>query len=292
MAADPSAWSADVLAPDARRRLAYHEAEVAALAGREIVELDDGFLVVDASGSESWRSWAGGLRWPADAGEFDTRLGELITVFGAHGRRPSIRVDGAADQPADLDRRLHRHGFRPADASLRMWLPRDRFDTVARFAAQAHRRRLAGGTDEVAVALIGGPAAADLGPMDPALDDAIAVMAAAFGVAPRRGAELRAGIATGTTIGLVRAGDVAVAAGRSAFLDGAAYLSAIGVDPMWRRRGFGRIVTAALSVAAIRNGATVVHLNVDPANTNAWKMYVSLGFRAASPAVVRFVLER
>jgi ribosomal protein S18 acetylase RimI-like enzyme len=290
VAADRAAWSVDVLPPDARRRLAHHEAKVAAQSGRRVVELNDGFLVVDASGAESWRSWAGGLDWPADTDAFDRRLGELITLFGMHDRKPSIRVDAVADRPADLDRRLHRHGFRPADASLRMWLPADRLDTVVRFATPATGRPQSGPADSVDVALLAGPAVTDLDATDPSIDDAIAVMAAAFGVAPRRGAELRAG-ASGTTIGLVRAGGIAVAAGRSAYLDGAAYLSAIAVDPLWRRRGFGRIVTAALAVAAIRYGAAVVHLNVDPANTTAWKMYSSLGFLAASPATVRFVLD-
>ena len=292
MPADASAWSVDNLGPDQRRRLVRHEADAAALAGRTVVELGDGFLIVDPAGPESWRSWAAGLRMPANGDAFDRRLAEVMTLFGAHTRRPSIRVDPIADAPPDLGRRLQDHGFRPSDASLRMWFPAGELDEIAR-AADTRRAsaRASGSGDDVGLQLLGGPATPEIDPSDPAIEEATEVMGAAFGVAPRRGAELRAGVSTGMMIGLVRAGGIAVAAGRAACVGDAAYLSAIGVDPRWRRRGFGQLITAALSVAAIRTGAQVVHLNVDPSNTNAWRMYQSLGFRAATPAVVRFVLR-
>ena len=292
LAAEASVWSVDNLAPDERRRLARHEAEAAVLSGRQVVELGDGFLVVDPAGTESWRSWAAGLDLPAGQSAFDRRLGELITVFGAHGRRPSIRVDLRADTPEDLDRRLTAHGFRASDASLRMWFPARRLEAVVS-AADVRRgsARAAGQHSDVTLEFIGGRGDSDIDAADPRIEDAIDVMAAAFGVAPRRGAELRAGMSSGMTVGLARAGGIAVAAGRSALIGEAAYLSAIGVDPRWRRRGFGRLITAALSVAAIRGGAVVVHLNVDPANSTAWQMYQSLGLLAATPAVTRFVLR-
>jgi len=96
----------------------------------------------------------------------------------------------------------------------------------------------------------------------------------------------------GATLALVRApGGEAIGAGRSFALDGAAYLSAIGVRPGCRSRGVGRLVTAALAAAAFEAGSRIVHLGVAVDNVAAWRAYAALGFRAVGPPALRFELR-
>jgi len=76
----------------------------------------------------------------------------------------------------------------------------------------------------------------------------------------------------------VRAGGTTVAIGRVAAAAGWAGLTAIEVDPGWRRRGLGAAVTAALVAAAERAGAHRIYLQVEDGNAAARALYRKIGF--------------
>jgi ribosomal protein S18 acetylase RimI-like enzyme len=301
--------------PRERLELSRNEGQVAALAGRRFIELDDAFLVHDPDIEQTWRTWLAGVRWPAEPDRFQRRLAESLTLFATLGRRPCLRVEPGADEPPDLTTRLAADGFRAQEASYRMRVDRGSAADMT-VAAQP--------PDGVAVQLIGSLASGSVSGAEPArgskpalrsragpegdlagspgrdpasgaelLEQATAVMAGAFGVAPRRVDELLTSVAAaGSGVVLVRAGRVPVAAGRVSLVDGLAYLSAIGVGPGWRRRGLGRLVTAVLADRAFAAGARTVHLNVDAANAGAWRVYAGLGFAAVGSPWIRFVIAR
>lgn len=55
-------------------------------------------------------------------------------------------------------------------------------------------------------------------------------------------------------------------------------LTAIEVDPAWRRRGFGAAVTAALAGLAAERGTHEVYLQVEMDNAAARSLYRRAGF--------------
>jgi ribosomal protein S18 acetylase RimI-like enzyme len=57
-----------------------------------------------------------------------------------------------------------------------------------------------------------------------------------------------------------------------------AAISAVGVAPRQRRRGYGRLVTAVATRAGLATGHRLVWLSVDEANAGAVELYRSLGF--------------
>jgi len=263
-----------------RRELERHEGRVAGATGRRFVDLGDAVLVHDEGASEPWRTWLGDVRWPSSEREFDMRLVDGLTLFARIDRRPSVWVQPAASTPADLAERLVAGGFMAAETAYRMRLGHDARESVA---AALDRPELD------IVVLASAPARGD-----PVVAEAAQVMAAAFGVArPRLVRELEAGLAVpgATLVVVVAAGEEAVGAGRSFALDGAAYLSAIGVRPGWRSRGIGRLVTAALATAAFGAGSRTVHLGVAVDNIPAWRAYAALGFRALGPPATRLELR-
>lgn len=69
-----------------------------------------------------------------------------------------------------------------------------------------------------------------------------------------------------------------VAVGRVAAARGWAGLTAIAVDPEHRRRGLGRLVTAALAAAAADRGAEGLYLQVANDNAAARALYRGIGF--------------
>ena len=77
-----------------------------------------------------------------------------------------------------------------------------------------------------------------------------------------------------------RAGDTTIAIGRVAAAGGWAGLTAIEVDPRWRRRGLGAAVSTALAGAARRHGANWLYLQVADGNHAAMALYARLGFTA------------
>jgi ribosomal protein S18 acetylase RimI-like enzyme len=76
----------------------------------------------------------------------------------------------------------------------------------------------------------------------------------------------------------VRAGRDVVAIGRVAGAGEWAGLTAIEVDPGYRRRGLARAVTAALAGVAVGRGATGLYLQVESHNTAARALYRRAGF--------------
>jgi N-acetylglutamate synthase len=77
-----------------------------------------------------------------------------------------------------------------------------------------------------------------------------------------------------------RAANTTVAIGRVAAAGGWAGLTAIEVDPRWRRRGLGAAVSTALATAARRQGANWLYLQVVDGNDAAVALYAKLGFTA------------
>jgi ribosomal protein S18 acetylase RimI-like enzyme len=76
----------------------------------------------------------------------------------------------------------------------------------------------------------------------------------------------------------IRDGDRTVAIGRVASADDWASLTAIEVDPEYRRRGLAAAVTTALIAHAAQRGASRVLLQVEDGNEAALALYHRLGF--------------
>lgn len=78
--------------------------------------------------------------------------------------------------------------------------------------------------------------------------------------------------------GSVRSGGKTVAIGRVAHAGEWAGLTAIEVEPRFRREGLGTVVTRALAAAAATRGASSIYLQVTDGNAGARALYRRLGF--------------
>ena len=78
--------------------------------------------------------------------------------------------------------------------------------------------------------------------------------------------------------GSVRSGGETIAIGRVAHAGDWAGLTAIEVDPRFRRKGLGAAVTTALAAAAARRGVRGLYLQVTDGNAGARTLYRRLGF--------------
>jgi N-acetylglutamate synthase len=78
----------------------------------------------------------------------------------------------------------------------------------------------------------------------------------------------------------VVAGGGTVAVGRVSVAAGWAGITAVEVDPRWRRRGLGAAVTRAMAAAALRQGTDRVFLQVEVGNRAALTLYERCGFTA------------
>jgi len=78
--------------------------------------------------------------------------------------------------------------------------------------------------------------------------------------------------------GSVRSGGETIAIGRVAHAGDWAGLTAIEVDPRFRRQGLATVVTRALSAAAAGRGASKIYLQVTDGNAGARELYRRLGF--------------
>lgn len=76
----------------------------------------------------------------------------------------------------------------------------------------------------------------------------------------------------------VRSGGETIAIGRVAAAAGWAGLTAVEVDPRYRRRGLAAAVTAALAGAAAGQGVTQLYLQVEDDNAAALALYKKIGF--------------
>ena len=59
---------------------------------------------------------------------------------------------------------------------------------------------------------------------------------------------------------------------------GVGHVIALGVDPQWRRRGFGRLLMEAIEDAFCEHGATIARLEVRVDNHVAQALYEKLGY--------------
>jgi N-acetylglutamate synthase len=84
--------------------------------------------------------------------------------------------------------------------------------------------------------------------------------------------------ATWQAFGSVRSGGETIAIGRVAHAGDWAGLTAIEVDPRFRRQGLGTVVTRALAAAAAKRGASSIYLQVTDGNAGARELYRRLGF--------------
>ena len=78
--------------------------------------------------------------------------------------------------------------------------------------------------------------------------------------------------------GSVRAGGQAIAIGRIAVAAGWAGLTAIEVDPRYRRRGLATALTARVATLAVARGAASLFLQVEDGNDAAHQLYRRAGF--------------
>jgi ribosomal protein S18 acetylase RimI-like enzyme len=78
--------------------------------------------------------------------------------------------------------------------------------------------------------------------------------------------------------GSVRSGGKTVAIGRVAHAGEWAGLTAIEVEPRFRREGLGTVVTRALAGAAAKRGVSSIYLQVTDGNAGARALYRRLGF--------------
>jgi len=256
---------------DTLRRLLRHEAEVHAIPGRVLRDLDDSLLLYDQVDPEPFWNRLEGLRWPSDPAAFDRRLGEAGILFASIGRQPHIWVSPPHDEPPDLAARLAANGFEDMGKGLLM-IARDRGPARAAVATPP-----AAGAVLERLAEVAGDGA------EAAAEAIVGVLFDAFGVGGAR----RDGIVAETVASLadprfmhyvVRRGGEPVAVARRATFDGLSYLSSIGTVDRARGLGFGRLVTASALLDALDEGSEWVHLGVFADNPPAIALYERLGF--------------
>jgi N-acetylglutamate synthase len=80
--------------------------------------------------------------------------------------------------------------------------------------------------------------------------------------------------------GSVVAGGETAAVGRVSVAAGWAGITAVDVDPRYRRRGLGTVLTRALAAEGARQGADRVFLQVEEGNSAARALYARCGFAA------------
>jgi GNAT superfamily N-acetyltransferase len=94
----------------------------------------------------------------------------------------------------------------------------------------------------------------------------------------RPGPFLKRTIEMGTYLGIRREGQLAAMAGERLQLSGWTEISGVCTDPEWRGQGLGTRLLLAIA-AGIRDRGDTPFLHVIESNTNAIRLYESLGFR-------------
>ncbi|MGZ6269042.1 MAG: GNAT family N-acetyltransferase [Candidatus Limnocylindrales bacterium] len=251
------------------RFLEVHQTRAVAAAGRTWRDLGDAVLLHSPHDREPFFNRLTAVRWPEDPVAFDRRLTEALALFATLDRRPYLWAVPGLTTPQDIVRRLTESGFVDLGGGHDMLLVRDP-------RASSPRALPAGATVERWHASVE-PGIARL-----AADVAL-VISESFGMGQERQpgleAELIAALRSPVFHAcLLRIDDEPVAAGQRFTFDGASYLSSIGTRPGWRGRGFGALVTEALTHDSLAEGAPLVYLGVHAENDAAITLYRRTGF--------------
>jgi N-acetylglutamate synthase len=240
--------------------------------------LTDRIRLLEDIGADAWpaatTAWLEGWRLSLDAGvtrransvlpnadqpvgDVDALIGEVERRYRARGLGPCFKLTAAAE-PADLDRRLERRGYRSEGHSLVL---------VADARAIPPRH-----APEIAIALEDRPTQAWLDACWPAAQYAAERSA-------RRGIVAR--LRLPRAFGLARLG-VAVGGAALAVADrGWVGLTAVHTLPEQRRRGIAQSLLRALAGWAGEQGVERLYLQVECDNAPARKLYGGLGFTEA-----------
>jgi ribosomal protein S18 acetylase RimI-like enzyme len=258
------------IGPTAMLALERHETDAHAIPGREVRDLGDALILFDPRDPDPFWNRMARVRWPSEPDAFDRRLTESIAVFMVLGRRPHVWPSPRHAEPADIVGRLAANGFRDVGGGHLMVL-RDR-DACAPIRA---------GEPDPGVTLQAIRRSADAGPFDP---EAMAgVLAASFGAAPQRVAELAADLRRTLddpriVLAIARVDGVPAAVAKATSFDGHTYLSSIGTLPGFRGRGLAGLVTRHAVAATAAPAGEVVYLGVFSGNAPALHLYERLGF--------------
>lgn len=279
--------------PELARRLVLHEARAQQTPGRELRDLGDGWLFHDPSDAEPFWNRLIAPRWPVEAGAFQRRLDEVITLFATLGRLPHVRPLPLGGQPADLADRLAAAGFDSVGADRRMVLVEPaRADALAAATEARVAAAFAGHDVTVSVQAVGeGPGSGTLelggrrgwGQRRRWAAAAGLVLGEAFRVEPGRRIALENDVLAcinrpGCAVLLLTVdGEPAAVARRASAGDGC-YLSSIATRPAFRGRGLGSLVTMLAARDAVASGNRLIHLAVDVGNDAAVRLYERLGF--------------
>jgi ribosomal protein S18 acetylase RimI-like enzyme len=255
--------------------LERHETHAHAIPRREVRDLGDCLVLFDPRDADPFWNRMVSVRWPAEEDAFERRLAEAIAFFGLLSRTPHVWPSPAHSSPPDLADRLGRHGFRDVGGGHVMVLP-----DPGRVPPVLPGDLGAG----VTLSAIG--RAADAGPTDVA--DVASVLAASFGAAPGRAAELAVDLGETlddprVTLVLARVDGEPAAVAKATTFDGLTYLSSIGTLDAFRGRGLAGVVTRhALATAA--TASRFAYLGVWSGNAPALRVYDRLGFASIGEA--------
>jgi GNAT superfamily N-acetyltransferase len=251
------------------RALERHETLAHALPRREVRDLGDALLLVDALDPEPFWNRLVSVRWPSGPAAFDARLADAIALFGILDRRPHVWPSPAYNRPDDLVRRLLAFGFRDVGGGHLMVLTDDAAAPPVRDAELGRG---------VTLELVHGTH--DPGPPSVA---AAGVLAEAFDAAPGREHELAGDLARGladarVALVIARVEGVAAAVAKATTFEGATYLSSIGTRQAFRGRRLAELATRAAIAHGRARGASIAYLGVFSGNVSALRLYERLGF--------------
>lgn len=202
-------------------------------------------------------SFAKCVRWPAD--EIDSRLAAVAERMRARGEWPAISVAEGVSRPEGLGARLAGAGWIRVDAERIMFARHapvvPHLDPGLRIEAVTPATAMECVRLEVS----------NFGMPEVEIDERSELLATA----------VTAGAVRGFIVRLLRE---PVASARLVPGEGIAALTAVGVAPDQRRRGYGRLVTAVGTRAGLATGHRLVWLSVDEGNTAAYELYRSLGY--------------
>jgi ribosomal protein S18 acetylase RimI-like enzyme len=276
----PAPWFG--LSQETLRSLEIHPARAVAIPGRGWRDLGDAVLLFSAGEKEPFFNRLTAVRWPDDPRAFDARLMDTNELFAALGRKPYVWAIPDLSTPRDLTARLAANGFVNQGGGFDMILVREP-------------------ESRLVVPLPGGavlerwncPSAQDR----PSVTQALArVIGESFYIPEARHSNLVAEIALTLQqpsfhAYLLRIDGEPVATGERYSFDGASYLSSIGTRPAWRGRGFGSLITLALTRDSVASGFDLVYLGVYADNTRAIRLYDRLGFATVGSCSAEMLLE-